>query len=110
MVNSASSRVSTPCAPTSPVNGRSPRPVPGSAKREDVEGLPPTVISVNECDPLRDEGIAFYRLLMSSGVSARCRQMMGACHGLELLPAICPDIAHSTASDIADFTIGWAKP
>jgi acetyl esterase/lipase len=55
---------------------------------------------------LRDEGIAFYRLLMDSGVSARCRQMMGACHGLELLPAICPDIAHSTASDIAYFAIG----
>jgi acetyl esterase/lipase len=54
---------------------------------------------------LRDEGIAFYRLLMDSGVSARCRQMMGACHGVELLPAICPDIAHSTASDIADFAI-----
>jgi acetyl esterase len=65
-----------------------------------------TVVSVNECDPLRDEGIAFYRLLMDSGVSARCRQMMGACHGLELLPAICPDIAHSTASDIANFAIG----
>jgi acetyl esterase len=31
--------------------------------------------------------------------------MMGACHGVELLPAICPDIAHSTASDIADFAI-----
>jgi len=55
---------------------------------------------------LRDEGIAFYRLLMSSGVSARCRQMMGACHGIELLPVICPDIARSTASDIADFAIG----
>jgi acetyl esterase/lipase len=63
-------------------------------------------ISVNECDPLRDEGIAFHRLLMDSGVPARCRQVMGACHGIELLPAICPDIAHSTASDIANFAIG----
>jgi acetyl esterase len=87
-------------------NARNPLAWPSFAKREDVEGLPPTVISVNECDPLRDEGIAFYRLLMDTGVSARCRQMMGACHGLELLPAICPDIAHSTASDIAEFAIG----
>jgi acetyl esterase len=55
---------------------------------------------------LRDEGIAFYRLLMDSGVSARCRQIMGACHGVELLlPVVCPDIARSTASDIADFAI-----
>jgi acetyl esterase/lipase len=53
-----------------------------------------TIISVNECDPLRDEGIAFYRLLLASGVSARCRQMMGACHAVEILPVICPDIGH----------------
>jgi len=91
-------------------NARNPLAWPSFATRQDVEGLPPTVISVNECDPLRDEGIAFYRLLLASGVSARCRQMMGACHGVELLPAICPDIAHSTASDIADFAIGWPKP
>jgi hypothetical protein len=50
--------------------------------------------------------IAFYRLLLASGVSARCRQMMGACHGIEILPLICPDIAHSTAIDIASFAIG----
>jgi acetyl esterase/lipase len=88
-------------------NARNPLAWPSFAKREDVEGLPQTVISVNECDPLRDEGIAFYRLLMDSGVSARCRQMMGACHGIEiLLPAICPDIARSTACDIANFAIG----
>src|SRR5271163_3770536 len=87
-------------------NARNPLAWPSFAERGDVEGLPPTVISVNECDPLRDEGIAFYRLLMDSGVSARCRQMMGACHGIELLPVICPDIAHSTASEIANFAIG----
>jgi acetyl esterase len=85
---------------------RNPLAWPRFATRQDVEGLPPTVVSVNECDPLRDEGIAFYRLLMDSGVPARCRQMMGACHGVELLlPAICPDIARSTATDIADFAI-----
>jgi hypothetical protein len=34
--------------------------------------------------------------------------MMGACHAIELLPVICPDIAYSTASasDIANFAIG----
>jgi acetyl esterase len=78
---------------------------PAFATKEDVEGLPPVVISVNECDPLRDEGIAFYRLLISAGVSARCRQLMGACHAIEILPAVCPDLARSTAADIAEFTI-----
>jgi acetyl esterase/lipase len=87
-------------------DARNPLAWPRFATHQDVEGLPPTVVSVNECDPLRDEGIAFYRLLMESGVSARCRQMIGACHGVELLlPAVCPDIARSTARDIADFAI-----
>ena len=33
-------------------NARNPLAWPSFATREDVEGLPPTVISVNECDPL----------------------------------------------------------
>jgi acetyl esterase len=56
-------------------------------------------------DPLRDEGIGFYRLLLRAGVSACCRQLMGACHAIEILPVICPNIARSTASDVANFAI-----
>jgi acetyl esterase/lipase len=82
---------------------RNPLAWPAFAGREDVEGLPPVMISVNECDPLRDEGVAFYRLLLSAGVSARCRQVMGACHAIEILPAVCPDIARDTANDLAHF-------
>ena len=37
---------------------------PAFATEDDVTGLVPTVISVNECDPLRDEGVEFYRLLL----------------------------------------------
>ena len=85
---------------------RNPLAWPGFAQREDVEGFPPTVISVNECDPLRDEGIGFYRLLLESGVSARCRQLMGTCHGIEILPVICPDVSRTTAAEIARFAIG----
>jgi acetyl esterase len=85
---------------------RNPLAWPGFAQHADVAGLPPVVISVNECDPLRDEGIAFYRLLLGAGVSVRCRQVMGTCHGIEILPVVCPDIASSTALDIADFAIG----
>lgn len=76
---------------------------PGFATSDDVRGLPPTVISVNECDPLRDEGINFYRLLLHSGVSARCRQVMGTIHATEMFPSCCPDISRDTASHIADF-------
>jgi len=76
---------------------------PGFATAKDVEGLPPTVISVNECDPLRDEGINFYRLLIAGGVPARCRQVMGTVHGTEIFAICCPDISRDTASNIANF-------
>lgn len=79
---------------------------PGFANKEDVEGFPPTVISVNECDPLRDEGIVFYRLLLNAGVAARCRQVMGTIHGTEIFSISCPDISRDTASDLANFARG----
>jgi acetyl esterase len=82
---------------------RDPLAWPAFATAEDVEGFPPTVISVNECDPLRDEGVGFYRLLIHNGVRARCRQLMGTIHGTEIFPTCCPDISHNTAVDIADF-------
>ncbi len=76
---------------------------PSFATEADVTGLVPTVISVNECDPLRDEGIEFYRLLLRSGVAARCRQVMGTVHGGDLISIAVPDISRETAISIADF-------
>lgn len=80
---------------------RDPLAWPRFAGEDDVRGLPPTVILVNECDPLRDEGIAFYRLLLRAGVPARCRQSMGTMHGTEIFPLVCPDVSYDTARDIA---------
>ena len=71
------------------------------ATEEDVRGYPPTVISVNECDPLRDEGIEFYRLLLRAGQPARCRQVMGTIHGGDNSVLPCTDLAQATALDIA---------
>jgi acetyl esterase len=85
------------------VERRNPLAWPGFATEDDVRGLVPVMISVNECDPLRDEGINFYRLLMRAGVDARCRQVMGTIHGTEILPMLCPDISRDTAVSIADF-------
>lgn len=79
---------------------------PSFASEEDVRGLPSTVISVNECDPLRDEGIAFYRLLLRAGVPARCRQVMGTVHGTEVFPLACPDVSRDTARDLSALAIG----
>jgi acetyl esterase/lipase len=79
---------------------------PSFATVDDVRGFPPTVISVNECDPLRDEGLAFYRLLLKAGVPARGRQVMGTIHGTEIFALCCPDISRETASSIADLCRG----
>jgi len=76
---------------------------PAFATEEDVRGLVPTFISVNECDPLRDEGIEFYRLLLRAGVPARCRQVMGTIHGSEIFVVATPEISRDTASSIARF-------
>jgi acetyl esterase/lipase len=85
---------------------RNPLAWPGFASDDDVQGFPPTVISVNECDPLRDEGVNFYRLLIANGVPARCRQVMGTIHGTEVFPMVCPEISRDTARDLAAFTRG----
>jgi acetyl esterase len=85
------------------LTARNPLAWPGFATEDDVRGLVPTVISVNECDPLRDEGVNFYRLLLRAGVAARCRQVMGTIHGTEVFPMACPDISRDTAASIADF-------
>jgi acetyl esterase/lipase len=73
------------------------------ATEDDVRDFPPTVISVNECDPLRDDGIEFYRLLLRAGVAARGRVVLGTMHGTELAPILCPEISHDTARDLAAF-------
>ena len=84
-------------------NERNPLAWPAFAGIEDVTGFPPTVISVNECDPLRDEGINFYRLLLAAGVPARGRQVMGTMHGTEVFSIACPEISRDTARDLAAF-------
>ena len=85
------------------LDSRNPLAWPMFATEDDVKDFPPTVISVNECDPLRDEGIEFYRLLLRAGVPARCRQVMGTVHGTEIFSIACPDISYETAGSIAQF-------
>ena len=75
---------------------------PSFATEEDVRGLPKTYIIVNELDPLRDEGVNFYRLLREADVDAQCRQVMGSMHGTEIFLG-CPEISDETALSIANF-------
>lgn len=82
---------------------RNPLAWPGFASPEDVRGFPPTVISVNECDPLRDEGVAFYRVLLEAGVAAQGREALGTMHATETHPTICPEISRDAARELAEF-------
>lgn len=82
---------------------------PSFATKEDLQGFVPTTISVNECDPLRDEGINFYRLLLQAGVETYCRQVMGTIHATEIFPLACPEISRETARSIANFCFELAK-
>jgi len=77
---------------------------PYQASQEDLIGLPPHTISVNELDPLRDEGLIYARKLRAAGVRAVSRTVNATPHGgdTDLLPLV-PDIYHSTIRDIHGF-------
>lgn len=77
---------------------------PYHAATDDLVGLPPHVISVNELDPLCDEGLAYYRALLAAGVPAMARTVNGTFHSAETnwFGAIA-DIARATLRDIAGF-------
>lgn len=85
-------------------NDRNPLCWPYFAETYDLQGLPPHVISVNELDLLRDEGLAYYRKLMAAGVSVYSRTVNGTCHGGDMMfrKAI-PEVFGATVRDIKGF-------
>ena len=85
-------------------HGANPLAWPLAATASDLEGLPPHVISVNELDPLRDEGLAFYRKLLAAGVSAVARTVHGTTHGADLgMPDVIPEVHWETVRSIVGF-------
>jgi len=77
---------------------------PMHAESSDLEGLPPHVISVNQLDPLRDEGLVYFRKLLDAGVSAVSRTVNGTCHAGDcLFLDAMPDVWHATIRDIKGF-------
>jgi acetyl esterase/lipase len=85
-------------------NSNDPTCFAGVATDEDLKGLPPHVISVNEVDPLRDEGLDYYRRLVRAGVPTVGRLVAGTCHGGDLIFAgAMPDVFTASIRDLSGF-------
>ncbi len=85
-------------------NAENPLCWPYFATEDLVRGLPPHVIAVNELDPLRDEGIAYYRLLQRAGVSVVGKINLGITHGADMaLRQAIPDVYRASIRDIHAF-------
>jgi acetyl esterase len=74
---------------------------------EELRGLPPHAISVNELDPLRDEGLEHFAKLAAAGVSVYSRTVNGSIHAGDCLSAAwCPEQMSATLRDIKGFSDG----
>jgi acetyl esterase/lipase len=77
---------------------------PYFASTDDVAGLPPHVISTNELDPLRDEGMAYFRTLRHAGVTATGRVNLGITHTADSIwGSALPAVYATTVHDIKRF-------
>jgi acetyl esterase len=85
-------------------NAQNPLAWPYFAKESDLKGLPPVVISVDELDPLKDEGMKFYQNLLAAEVKAVGKMNLGIVHGAEMIfRNVIPDINKSVVGDIKRF-------
>jgi acetyl esterase len=67
---------------------------------EDLAGSPPTVLVLAECDPLRDEGLAYAGLLEHFGVPVELLEAKGMPHGFLRMGGLVPE-ALEVVDDLA---------
>lgn len=67
------------------LGGKAGTPYSAPARMEDLSGMPPSYISVNDLDPLRDEGINFALKLLAGGVTTELHVWPGAFHGFRIV-------------------------
>ncbi len=84
--------------------GHDPACWPSRATVDDVRGLPPHVIVCNELDPLRDEGLAYHRLLLQAGTPSVGTVALGLCHvGQLMFREAMPDVYAAAVRDVVGF-------
>jgi len=59
---------------------------------EDLTDAPPAIVVVAECDPLRDEGVAYAGLLEHFGVPVELLEAKGMLHGFLRMGALVPEV------------------
>jgi acetyl esterase len=68
---------------------------------EDLAGAPPAIVVVAQCDPLRDEAVAYAGLLEHFGVRVELLEAEGMIHGFLRLPTMVPE-ALEIIDDLAE--------
>jgi acetyl esterase len=59
---------------------------------------------MNELDPLRDEGMVFYRKLAKAGVRVEAKVSLGVTHGSALVfRGVLPEVHEAAIRDVAGF-------
>ena len=87
------------------IESKNPLAWPYHANKIQLQGLPPHVITVNELDPLRDEGIIFSEKLKHAGVNVRTKIIKGTVHAAEnIFPLDIPIIHNQAIEDIKNFS------
>ena len=76
---------------------------------DDLAGLPPAVVMVAECDPLRDEGVAYAGLLEHFGVEVELLEARGMVHGFVGLAGVI-EAARVDLDDFADHVARFTLP
>jgi acetyl esterase len=76
------------------------------ASNDDLIGLPPHFIAVNDLDPLIDEGKAYFYKLLAAGVQVELRTVHGTSHALE---TIAVDTLHYVFKSTINSIVAFAK-
>lgn len=86
------------------LHSRNPLAWPYWATVEDLQCMPPHAVSLNEADPLYDEGLAYYHKLRAAGVRTMGRNVLGTPHAGDLIGMnVTFDIYKSLLYDIKSF-------